>query len=165
MNNDRLNSLAIKFWEGDSTPEEEKELRQLLKHGPVPNRHLALASYLNTMSTIGVQELDIAFDNHILEKIDGRSDKKRIIPIQWLVAASIVLLLAFVFLFQSKTDETATADNMEFVDTYTDSEEAYKKVREALLFVSANMNEGMEQVEALGTFHEAQQRVQGDEIN
>lgn len=63
-----IGALVRRFWEGDTTPEEESRLRQWFEHSDtVPEAWADLAAYLSVAAE-PVVGLDAAFDQRLLEQ-------------------------------------------------------------------------------------------------
>ena len=161
MDRKQLNKLAEKYWEGKTTETEEKTLRDTLRWGETPKGLESIAEYLNYSQQIKSATLGDEFDQAIMQKIEP--PKSRIFKMDTLVkiAAAVILLLVATFVFQKNDVPASIAHQSEFIDTYEDSEEAYREVRKAMMMISSGMSSGMAHTQVLGKFDEAMNKSQG----
>jgi hypothetical protein len=161
MESAKIRELVEKYWEGDTTLEEEEQLRDYFSQEEAPEglkNEAALFRYYR--SNTRFRTLDTQFDDQLVQRIERKQSRQR-----WLVfrpmmsaAAVVVLLLAAVILFKTKTESPAPAI-VTTEDTYEDPRLAYEQTKEALLLVSSLMNEGTQHMVNLENFNEAQETV------
>ena len=155
-----LQQLADKYWQGECTDQEEQDLTQALLNQEVPAGLEALADYLRfNQAERNSLTLDDSFDEMILQQIQPTIQKPQKLRSSrastfFQIAAAIALLMVSSFSVYSLMQPVTPAET-EWVDTYDNSEEAYREVRKALMLVSSTMNDGMEHTQALGEFHKA----------
>jgi hypothetical protein len=144
MNLQKIETLIGKYERGETTLEEELELKIFFAKENVP---LHLAGYRELFSfyrkAAEVEMPDPDFDRRILEHITGgqpakSSGKKprRLYP-ALAAAASIVVLFGLYFLL---------SDNSRQQDTFDDPALAYAETKKILLQVSGNLNDGVEEL-------------------
>jgi len=161
MESAKIRELVEKYWEGDTTLEEEEQLRDYFSQEEAPEglkNEAVLFRYYRTNTRF--RTLDAQFDDQLVQRIERKQSRQR-----WLVfrpmmsaAAVVVLLLAAVVLFRTEPENPAPAITTT-EDTYEDPRLAYEQTKEALLLVSSLMNEGTQHIEKLETFSEAQETV------
>ncbi len=161
MENKQLNILTDKFWKGESSTEEERQLETFLNEEAVPSGFESLANYLNFAGSTRSMELDDQFDKTILKKIEKPSAGSKTRFMIMRVAAAIILLFVAAIVLRQPNQPATVAHQSEFIDTYQDSEEAYREVKKALMMMSTNMNNGMKHAEMLGVFHQANETLKG----
>lgn len=148
-----IKGLIDAFYEGTTSLEEEKALREYFLEERIPkelepDRKIFLELYSREEENTPVsleQKL-----NSLIDQLEA-GEKKRIVSInskpngiKWItsIAASILIVLSIgVYYHFNKEDGQIMAD------TYTNPEDAYEETEKALLFVSAKLNKGFEQVE------------------
>jgi hypothetical protein len=140
MNRGELNRLIEKYYNGDSTVEEELALRELFQSDDAPDGYDAEKAIFGYYSSQGkIPEPSYDFESRIMAGIDAAGSelkpqitRKHILP--YLSAAATVLILFgswFFFIHSSETE-----------DTFTDPAIAYAETMKILLNVSAKMNRG-----------------------
>ncbi|MEL6255668.1 MAG: hypothetical protein AAFR87_26930 [Bacteroidota bacterium] len=145
-----MKDLIEKYWQGETTLEEEKILREWLKTAPQSPENQRLASLVNWYEA----EADIRIPNKIDPPKQISSGGKRINLMRWVIgiAAAIVLLLATVSL-AIQLNEEDNRKSMAYVDTYDTPEEAYAATQEALLLISTKMNSTKKHKKKLRKIH------------
>ena len=140
----RIEILMNKFWECNTTPEEENELRQFFLECRELPSHLAtyreLFVWQEEERQIG---LDNRFDERVLAKIGERRRPLLFSRRYWIQIAACVLLalcVGGVIRYQ----QTRTAQVMEEVLT---PQQALVELQKALSFVSERLNEGEQLIE------------------
>lgn len=155
---DELKRLVTRFWDGESTLEEEKALKDLVAYGNLPEAYDDLAAYFESMGALSDElTLDSSFDDALLEKID-QSEQKMVHSLVkprfiW-AAAAVVLAFCFV-LFKSHNETPSVAETNE--ETYSKEElkAAFEQTQAALLLISSKMNNATTHADQLNKFHEA----------
>lgn len=133
-----MKELIQKYWEGETSLEEEKELRTWLKSAPSTTENRQLAQLLSWYDQEATREIPHPVSPKPVAKA---STDRKIRPLTWFagIAAAIALLLAFAKFSQPATP-AMESPNLAYVDTYEDPEEALAAAEQALLLLSTKMN-------------------------
>lgn len=135
MELDRIEQLLDKYFEGDTTLAEEKALKQYFTAGKVAPHLESYASLFNAFA----EAKEETFTGEI--NIPQERPLLRWIPL----AAGFAIVLGILFTYdgsQSKHD----------YGTYKDPEIAALKAKQTLYMVSSFIDEGTDQLDALGEF-------------
>lgn len=131
-------SIIEKYWNGESSLEEEQQLSAYLLSGKVAEEHtelIPLFQLFQDESKVKLElDLNLELNNTIeTKKPEQRSRVIRMLPRVAAVAASLALLLMFT------TGQFDQVDNKSYVNAETLSEqEAYEITKDALAFLGAN---------------------------
>ena len=154
----KVRSLIDKYWKGDSTPEEERFLKEHFtrEEGYDENEQLLFA-YLNEKSREAIDEED--FDQNILNKVkEGKTFHFSIRRIKvWQVAAAILVLFAIGTIL--RYEKPQPVHEAVITDTYEDPEKAFEETKKALMLISEKMNTGHEYAFKLSKFNESQELI------
>jgi hypothetical protein len=152
MNEEELKRLIEKYYNGESTEEEERTLKDYFRQNNLPEGYEAeklIFSYYNESAE--VPEPSIDFEARILAGIDASEIKrgsgkmkKYLLPI--LSAAAGILILTGSYFFFFKSAETR--------DSFTDPEIAYAETIKILRDVSSQLNRGAQVLEPVGKMNE-----------
>jgi len=153
MNLHEIERLLERYFEGEASLSEEKQLRDFFSSGNVPERWKNLEGYFSFVIQEQSQQIEDAdFDNKVMSAVKG-SKMAPLIDIHrpWIYwisgfAAGVLILIAVFVKFDPFTKS--------FEDTYKDPQTAFIEARKILLFVSAKFNKGtsnLEPVTALET--------------
>jgi hypothetical protein len=145
MKEEELKRLVEKYYNGESTEEEEKTLRDFFRKNNVPEGYEAekeIFNYFNGPSDIPEPSVD--FEARILAGIDAsvkvtgtQKTRRNIISIMS-AAAGLILLAGSYFLFVKKSETT---------DTFRDPNIAYAETVKILRDVSFQLNHGVRVLE------------------
>ena len=140
MNRGELDRQIERYYNGDSTEEEEQALRELFINEDVPEGYEAeRAVFGYCKSAVDIPALSLDFESRIMSAIDATEHstvssglRRSFLP--WMSAAATVLILvgSWFFFIHRSDDE----------DTFTDPKIAYAETIKILLDVSEKMNRG-----------------------
>ena len=149
MNEEELKRLVGKYYNGESTVEEESALREYFRSSNVPEGYEAekvIFSYYDDSETVPEPSHD--FEAQILAAIDASDRKKNmrklLLPV--LSAAAGLLLLGGSWFFFINRAESR--------DTFSDPDIAYAETIKILRDVSSKLNHGTQVLEPVGKFDE-----------
>lgn len=158
---DELKRLVTRFWDGESTLEEEKALKDLVAYGNLPEAYDDLAAYFESMGALSDElTLDSSFDDALLEKIDQSEQKqtsvRSLVKPRFIWAAAAAVVLAFCFVLLKAPNETPNLVETG-QETYSKEElqTAFEQTQAALLLISSKMNNVTTHADQLNKFHEA----------
>jgi hypothetical protein len=153
----KIEQLLGAFYNGDTTPEEEKFLAHFFDSESMSEKwqtDQALFHALYDPSRIPLPKdlsvrLETAIDNHITEKTVKKSHSKtRKLYLAILSAAAVILLCIGLFFIPDIPDIPDRSSKQDFIaDTFTNPEEAAIAAEQALRFVSQKLNQGLSPLE------------------
>jgi hypothetical protein len=165
MNTSGIEALLQKFYEGNTSLQEEKSLREFFQGKDVPvhlKSHQPLFSFYSDEQRQEISDQDFELnltaqlteDQDEIPVVQMRPNRNRIMFIAG-IAASFLLLIGLVFTFQQDVFRKSLkqAGN-------PDPEIAYADVSQALMLVSGNLNNGLKQVERLQMVDKAMKNIQ-----
>ena len=168
MDYNRIDILLNKYWECETTLEEEKELREFFAGHNGDDRwakEAALFRYYEESRQQG--ELGEFFDHRILDEINRESSSAGAGRVRqlWMnigkVAAVLFILSAAIFFSVQDYRDNQVAIQ-EQLDTYEDPKKAFEETKRALMMLSQSMGKGTSQAQKVSVFHEAQETVKKD---
>lgn len=169
MDYSRIEELLVKYWDCESTIEEEQELKTLLQDPSVPEKYrkeAALFGYFVEEKKFG--QLGEFFDNRILEEMTAQGSMNAVDTMQkdssvkrmWQdiakVAAVVLILVSAVFLAREQYRDNS--DNKEIAE----AKAAFEETKKALLMLSHSMNKGTAQAGKIAIFNEAQDIIKNE---
>ena len=144
---EKVRKMLERFYQGETTLEEERWLENYLSSTTVPEELLAdkelFKAFGDSNESIFVPK---DLNSKILDRIDAeeyRHSKTRRISLYSLsgLAAGLLAIIA-VYVFFLRTDSPALLADRQVRDTYEDPMEAYEEARKTLAFVSGKLNTG-----------------------
>ncbi|UII23596.1 hypothetical protein [Fulvivirga ligni] len=169
MDLDRIEQLLEKYWECETSGEEEQELKEFFNNNEVPEHLKSVAplfTYFSKEEAVG--DLGDDFDNNIIERLQTEKAPKKgkvvslIFNAMKVAAVGVILITAGYFMKQEYIDKKDSIDPY-MTGTFEDPEKAFEETKKALMLLSKNMNVGKKQVQKVGVFHEAQEKIKETE--
>jgi hypothetical protein len=162
MDSEKINDLLEKYWNCETTVEEEKQLREYFR-GPVIPESLAdtavLFRYFEERRKKNLT--DITFDSQVIRKISKpRGQVTTIFYNSMRIAAGIVVLVLAVWLVRL---EVRNSPGTDIADTYDDPKMAFEETKKALMMISKSFSTAEEQAKKINLFNEARKDLQKEE--
>lgn len=157
MNKVQIRELVEKYFEGNTSLNEERLLREFLASGKEIDEELyPLRKQLELFNTCHKISFDAQkLETEILSRITGAEPAipaRKIAFQRWLVAASIILVVfTGIILFKNKDSAIK--------DTYSDPQLAYVETQKALMLVSQKMNKGMDPLSNINKINTSTQQL------
>ena len=162
LNHKNIHDLLNRFWDGETTLEEEAALKEFFRYNTAPEGQEDVAAYFNMLSE-EEEVLSADFDERILEQLtEGKT--RRMIQFNWRVAAAVLALLglSYVFVTQDKPEDQLA--NLTPVNTEDpEVQQAFEQTKSALFMISDRLNKGSEHTNKLTKFHDAQIAIKSKE--
>lgn len=152
MNTSIIENLLNRYYEGETTLEEEKVLREFFSGKDIPP-HLAEHAPLFSWASAEREE---TFE----PEINLPADEPATVPLYrhrtvftriTAIAATLLILFGIVFLLRQAKEERSRELQARI---------AYEQTREALMILSVNLNTGIDQMQQLQNFQKGLERVQ-----
>lgn len=150
MESQKIYLLLHKYFEAESTLEEEKELVSYFNSGKVEDEfksYVPLFAGVKELSVNENEQLGEDLMNYILE-----SENKEKLQYRWMwqivsgVAAAVILVMLAVNFYSPKN---------QWDDTFTDPQQAYAEASKTLEFVAGKYNKGLAQLKPIGKIETA----------
>ena len=158
MNSRQIENKLERYFNGESSLEDEKILREFFQKDDIPPHLLSLKAQFEYFADEHDHEyLDESFDEKILNQISQEEkQQKRGITRRYIytasgIAASILIILSIFF----KVDPLSTQVEDTFSDPYT----AYLETKKALMFVSETFNKGADPIQKVSSFDDGIQQL------
>jgi hypothetical protein len=148
MKEKELKRLIEKYYDGESTEDEEKTLRDHFRQNEIPEGYQSEKDIFSYYSASGeIPEPSRGFEGRIIAGLDAYDNKtgshkirKFLLPVSG-IAAGILILIGSYFFFIQRTEPR---------DTYKDPRIAYAETMKVLLSVSSQLNHGTQGLEPVG---------------
>jgi hypothetical protein len=175
MSDFRLKQLEEKYWQGETSLEEEGELKSAALMGDEalsPEFIELMTSISDEIDQSNVQ-LDDSFESEFWAAIEEKNDPKivrgRFTPLEFVrYAAAAVVLLCFSFAIWyavGDTDQAAVVASVQQEEQFESPEEAFEEAKQALSFASSKLNKAKKPIQNIEKFHQATLSVAGMNYN
>jgi hypothetical protein len=160
MDSKKIEELLNKYWDCETSLEEEQELREYFKESNIPEQYKETASLFRYFNHRKKKTIDDAsFDKEVLRKVKTGS-KGKVVSLVYnamRIAAGIAVLVVAVYFVRT---EIRKSTPQEIVDTYDDPKLAFEETKKALQMISKSFGNAEEKAKKLNLFNEAQEEIQ-----
>jgi hypothetical protein len=160
MDSKKIEELLNRYWNCETSLEEEQELRQYFRASEIPEQWKETANLFRYFEENKKKTLtDVSFDHDVLQKIkvSPKGKMSSLIFNSLRIAAGIaVLAIAFVFV----KNEIRKSTPAEIVDTYDNPQLAFEETKKALLMISKSFGTAEEQAKKINMFNEAKEGIE-----
>jgi len=160
MDSKKLDELLNKYWNCETSLEEEQQLREYFKGSQVPSQLNETAAVFRYFEEVKKKSLDDqAFEEAVLKKVSPQKNGKvvRLVYNSMRIAAGIAVLLVAIFFVRKelKPDQPQAV-----VDTYDNPKLAFEETKKALMMISKSFGQAEQQAKKINMFNEAQEEIQ-----
>lgn len=170
MDSNRIEALLNKYWNCETSLEEEQQLRAYFReHHDIPEawkETAALFQYFDEQQHKSLN--DVSFEGQVLSHVrePRRGKVVSLVYNSMRIAAGVaVLVMAVWFVRNELRDPATTASNdtpAELKDTFDDPQLAFEETKKALKMISKSFGQAEDQAKKINLFNEAQQEVQNN---
>ena len=160
-----IKALLEKYWNCETSLEEEKQLRMYFNNSEVHNdfkEFAPLFQYFKSQKDIRISD---NFEKKIVKQIKSRkkAGRQHFLNIYYKVAAAVILILFIVIIHQRfiAVREKAT---IVVQDTFEDPEKALEEAKKALLLVSEKWNKGKDNFTKLSEFNKGEKIIRNENL-
>jgi hypothetical protein len=148
MELNEIKKLLEKYYDGDSSTEEDNLLMQFFRNNTVPDdlktdQELFLHAYnqkITVPTSMGLEDKLIGIIDREAKKENKRAKTFFLYKISS-IAAGIAIVVIIYLAIQTKSSNNALADS------YNDPKLAYEQMKRTLLYISQNLNHGTEKLQ------------------
>ena len=165
MESDKLKELIEKYWNAETSLEEEAQLRKYFLEEQVAEewkQTAMLFTYYDAKKKEGIS--DSSFDQQVLKKIKTKpaGNMRSLVYNMSRIAAGILVVIAIGYFVRQEAKKSSPP---EVIDTYSDPKLAFEETKKALMILSKGFGKAQHEVGKMRVFHEAEQKVKGNEAN
>lgn len=167
MDSNKIDALLNKYWNCETSLEEEQQLRDYFKRGDIPEQLKEAASLFRYFELQKKKSLnDVSFDSQILAKTRpaGKGVMMKVVYNAMRIAAGLLVVVMAVWFIRERVravdnDDTAST---EVVDTYDDPKIALEETKKALLMISKSFGRAKEETKKINILNDAQEEIKKD---
>jgi hypothetical protein len=160
MDSRKLEELLEKYWNCETSLEEELQLREYFRSADVPEQLKETAALFRYFEQNKKKALDDAsFDNTVLEKIKtpARGKMATLMFNSMRIAAGIAVLVVSIWIVRN---EVRKSSPLQAADTYDDPKLAFEETKKALMMISKSFGTAEKQARKINMFNKAQEEIQ-----
>lgn len=162
MDSKMIEELVKKYWDCETSLEEEHQLREYFQGNDVPEQWKETATLFRYFEEQKSQQVRPHFENVVVKEIKNTKDtgKGKLIKLihnSLRIAAGVAVLLLSVYFVRQ---EIRKANPIAVEDTYDDPHKAFEETKKALLMISKGFGSAEQQAKKINVFNEAQESIQ-----
>jgi hypothetical protein len=161
MDLDNIDSLLQKYWNAETSLEEEQQLREFFAREPVPENLKETASlfrYFEQQKRLGVD--DLAFDRELKKKLKPAGKVINLSMVQVArIAAGLFVVVAATFFIREEIKKAYPEEPTAEEDTYSDPKVAFEETKKALMMISKSFNKAQKEASKINVFNEATDKM------
>jgi hypothetical protein len=161
MDLDKIDSLLQKYWNAETSLEEEQQLREFFAREPVPENLKETASlfrYFEQQKRLGVD--DLAFDRELKKKLKPAGKVINLSMTQVArIAAGLFVVVAATFFVRQEIKKAYPDEPTAEEDTYSDPKVAFEETKKALMMISKSFNKAQKEASKINVFNEATDKM------
>jgi hypothetical protein len=164
MDSNRIDELLNRYWNCETSLEEEQQLREYFRGGNIPEQWKETATLFRYFDEHKKKTLnDVSFDRTVLEKVKAPKNGKivKLVQNSLRIAAGVAVLMIAIWFVRNEVRSTvATNGSGQVEDTYDDPKLALEETKKAFLMISKSFGTAEEQAKKINIFNEAQEEIQ-----
>ncbi|MBS1505691.1 MAG: hypothetical protein JSS79_03500 [Bacteroidetes bacterium] len=161
MDSKHIEQLLEKYWNAETSLEEEQALHQFFNGQNVPENLKETAELFRYFEAERSRALSENFDTAVTKQIRQRQGGKVISMTNWFqiarVAAGVAVIVAAVYLIGH---EVRNSSPTEITDTESDPKLAFEETKKALLMISKNFGKAQQEASKINLLNEAEQKIE-----
>ena len=162
MDSKQIEQLLEKYWNTETSLEEEQQLRDFFRSENIPEplkETAELFRYFDQQKKVQLSES--SFDGDVVRKINATRPAAKTVKMYYnyaRIAAGIVVVVAATYFVGQEVRKSYPA---EVTDTYSDPKLAFEETKKALMMLSKGFGKARHETEKIKMFNEAEQKIQG----
>jgi hypothetical protein len=162
MDYKNIEALLEKYWNAETSLEEEQQLHEFFRSAEVPAHLKEAAELFRYFSEEKNKSMtDPSFDKTVTKQLQQRHGGKVIDMKNWFqmarIAAGIAVIVAAVYLIGQ---EVRKSSPNEISDTESDPQLAFEETKKALLMISKGFHKAEKEASQINLINEAEQKIQ-----
>ena len=162
MDSRQTEQLLEKYWNCETSLEEEQQLRDFFRSEGIAEGMKETADlfrYFDQQKKVQLSEA--SFDGDVVRKINATRPAAKTVKMYYnyaRIAAGLVVVVAATYFVGQEVRKSYPA---EVTDTYSDPKLAFEETKKALMLLSKGFGKARHETEKIRLFNEAEQKVQG----
>lgn len=158
MDSEKLEALLQKYWNCETSLEEEQQLREYFKGDAIPDNGKEAAPLFHYFEQQKNKSVHEQFDRTILGQLKKPAGKvTNLVQTSLRIAAGVAVLAAAIFFVR---EEIRKDDMVAVEDTFDDPQKALEETKKALLMISKGFGRAEQQAKKINLLNEAQDKIQ-----
>jgi hypothetical protein len=163
MDSKKIDELLNRYWNCETSLEEEQQLREYFRGKEFPEQWKETATLFQYFDDHKKKALnDGSFDDKVLQQVTAPKEGKvkKLFYNSMRIAAGVAVLVMATWFVRDEIRKNTPQEN---IDTYDDPKLAFEETKKALMMISKSFGSAEEKAKKINLFNEAQEQVQKEE--
>ncbi len=162
MDSKEIGQLLEKYWNCETSLEDEQVLRNYFNGPNVPDQLKDAAELFRFFEAERKRALDSNFENEVMRSVKKTERKAKVVSmVRWTqvarIAAGIFVMVAATYFVRNEVMKSR--EQAQVVDTFSDPKEALEETKKALMMISKSFGKAKEGAGKINMFNEAEQKI------
>lgn len=160
MDSKHAQELLQKYWNCETSLEEEHQLREYFRSEEIPEPLKDTASLFNYFEAQKQKAVDTHFEESVITQLKHPEKRGKMVQLMnnsMRIAAGVAVLLVAVYFVR---EEIRKNDTVAMEDTYDDPKQALEETKKALMMISKGFGRAEQQAKKINLLNEAQDKIQ-----
>jgi hypothetical protein len=162
MDSKEIGQLLEKYWNCETSLEEEQLLRSYFNGPDVPDQLKDTAELFRFFEGERRRTLGDSFDTDVMRKVKKTERKAKVVSmVRWVqvarIAAGVLVVVVAGYFVRNEVIKTTPED------TFSDPRQALEETKKALMMISRSFGKAKEGVGKINMFNEAEEKITGKE--
>jgi hypothetical protein len=167
MDSKEIGQLLEKYWNCETSLEDEQILRSYFNGPDVPDQLKDAAELFRFFEGERKRSLDTSFDHNVMRTVKKTERTAKVVSlVQWTRMARIAAGIAVVAVagYFVRNEVLKSKDQSQAIeDTFSDPKDALEETKKALMLISKSFGKAKEGAGKINMFNEAEQKISGKE--
>jgi hypothetical protein len=160
MDSKHIEQLLEKYWNCETSLEEEKQLRDYFQGENIPGQWKEASELFRYFEQQKQRSLaDPAFESGVMKKIRNDRPKGKVVFFTrnlYRIAAGLVVVIAATYFVRQELRKSYPSE-----DTYSDPKIAFEETKKALMMISKGFGKAHREATKINLFNDAEQKIHG----
>jgi hypothetical protein len=160
----QLEQLLQKYWDCETSLEEEQLLREYFRGDSIPEQLKDTAALFQYFEEQKNKSVDTGFEGAVITQLKEQPKRGgkviKLLQNTMRIAAGVAVLVAAVYFVRQ---EIRKNNDISMEDTYDDPQKALEETKKALLMISKGFGRAEQQAKKINLLNEAQEKIQPKE--
>jgi len=165
MDSNEIKQLLEKYWNCETSLEEEQQLKEYFRGNNIPESFKETSELFRYFEAQKKDSLNHGFDGEVMKRIKEERPQGKVVKMMFNVAriaAGVVVVVAATYFVRQEIRKSYPP---EIADTYSDPKLAFEETKKALMMISKGFGKAQRETRRINLLNEAEQKIQGKEIN
>lgn len=166
MDSNHIGELLEKYWNCETSLEEEQTLKTYFAQDDIPEALKETAALFRFFEAEKNKRVEENFDATVTKQIKARRVGKVVSMLSFAqvarIAAGIVVVVAAIYFVRQEVRE-AYPEEVAVTDTYDDPQAAFEETKKALMMISRSFGKARSEAEKIKMFNDAEKKIKNDE--